>query len=79
MLPRMRTISETIKLLREHDPETCLTETALRRMVLTNQIPYTRVGKKYLINVDALICYLSGDKSFAESVTAAPKKRAVQL
>ncbi|MBQ9662376.1 MAG: helix-turn-helix domain-containing protein [Oscillospiraceae bacterium] len=78
MLPRMRTIPETIKLLREYDPGTSLTETALRRMVLTNQIPYTRVGKKYLINVDALIRYLSGDEIIMEPVTAAPPIRAVQ-
>ncbi len=79
MLPRMRTIPETIKMLREYDPETCLTETALRRMVLTNQIPYTRVGKKYLINVDALIRYLSGEAISTETVAEPPKIRAVQL
>ena len=79
MLPRMRTIPETIKLLREYDPETCLTETALRRMVLTNQIPYTRVGKKYLINVDALIRYLSGEAIITGTVTETPKIRAVRL
>ena len=79
MLPRMRTIPETIKMLREYDPETCLTETALRRMVLTNQIPYTRVGKKYLINVDTLICFLSGGAIKQELVTESPKIRAVQL
>lgn len=79
MLPRMRTIPETIRLLRECDPETCLTETALRRMVLTNQIPYTRVGKKYLINVDALIRFLSGETVITGTLTEAPKIRAVQL
>ncbi len=60
MLPRMRTIGETIRLLREQDPDTCLTETALRRMVITGEIPSVRVGKKYLICLDAIEAHLRG-------------------
>ena len=56
----MRTITETIKLLREQDPGTCLTETALRRMVISGDIPSVRVGKKYLICLDAIEAHLSG-------------------
>ena len=60
MLPRMRTIAETIRLLREQDPDTCLTETALRRMVITGEIPSVRVGKKYLIDIDHVGEHLRG-------------------
>ena len=62
MLPRMRTITETIKLIREQDPNTCLTETALRRMVIAGVLPaVVKVGTKYLVNVDSLILFLNGD------------------
>ena len=60
MLPRMRTITETIKLLREQDPDTCLTETALRRMVISGELPSVRVGKKYLLDIDRVGDHLRG-------------------
>lgn len=62
MLPRMRTIAETMKLVREQDPDTGLTETALRRMVIAGELPaVVKVGTKYLVNVDSLIQYLNGN------------------
>lgn len=60
MLPRMRTISEAAAWLRETDPNTAFTKTALRRLVVTGQIPSVRVGQKYLINLDTVESFLSG-------------------
>jgi len=60
MLPRMRTISEAAAWLREADPDTAFTQTALRRLVVTGQLPCVRVGQKYLVNLDAVESFLSG-------------------
>lgn len=51
---RMRTIEQAADYVREHDPETALTKTAIRRKVLTGEIPSTRAGKKYLLDLDRL-------------------------
>ena len=60
MTPRMRTLSEAAAWLRQQDPETAVTPTALRRLVVTGQIPSVRVGIKFLLNLDALEAFLSG-------------------
>lgn len=59
-MPRMRTINEAYKQLKESDPQTAVTPYHLRQMILNNKIPYIKAGKKYLINYDILIKYLSG-------------------
>lgn len=35
---------------------------ALRRMVISGKVPCTKVGKKYLIDMDVLFEYLKGTK-----------------
>jgi len=66
MLARMRTISEAIKEIRETDPQTALTQTALRRMVKIGEIPSVRAGCKYLVNLDTLFEYLSNPPNTAD-------------
>ena len=56
----MRTIAETAKHIRAVDPDTALTETALRRLVVTGALPSVRVGVKYLVDLDALDGFLAG-------------------
>ena len=57
---RMRTVPQAVKILREEDPETAVTLTALRRMVKQGRIPVTQVGNKPLIDLDKLPEYLQG-------------------
>ncbi len=57
---RTRTIREAASFFRESDPHTCLTETAIRRLVCTGAVPCARVGRKYLVTVEALEEYLAG-------------------
>ena len=57
---RMRTIEQAAEWLRENDPETAFTKTALRRLVTTGKVPSVRVGQKYLINLETLEDYLQG-------------------
>lgn len=55
-MARMRTIDAAITLIRQMDNGTSLTKYALRRMVLSGEIPSVVVGKsKRLINVDMLM------------------------
>ena len=62
MLPRMRTINQASAWLQENDPGTAFTQTALRRLVVTGQLPSVRVGQKYLVNLDVLEGFLRGDQ-----------------
>lgn len=66
MPPRMRTLTAAFAWLKENDPETSVTKTALRKMVITGAIPSVRIGEgskpKYLINLDVLSEYLHGSQ-----------------
>lgn len=58
-MTKMRTIRQTIELLQKSDPDTSLTEHALRMMVKRGDIPFLRIGNKVLINFNSLCQYLS--------------------
>lgn len=55
-----RTIKEAALWFKSHDPGTALTETAIRRLVRSGEVPSVRVGRKYLVNLEALESYLTG-------------------
>ena len=57
---RPRTIREAAAYFQESDPQTCLTETAIRTLLRTGAVPSARVGKKYLVTIEALEAYLEG-------------------
>ena len=57
--PRVRTLPAAAALLRELDPQTAVTLTALRRMVKRGEIPAVEAGTKRLINFDALLEHLA--------------------
>jgi len=56
-----RTIREAANYFREKDPQTCLTETAIRTLLRTGAVPSIRVGKKYLVSLEALEACLTGE------------------
>lgn len=58
-LPRMRTVHEAAEELRRMDEGTAVTEYHIRQLAVNNIIPRVKAGKKYLINLDALIAYLA--------------------
>ena len=58
---RTRTIKEAAAYFRKNDPQTCLTETAIRTLLRTGAVPSIRVGKKYLVSLEALDAYLVGN------------------
>lgn len=57
---RTRTIREAAAYFQEADPQTCLTETAIRTLLRTGAVPSARVGRKYLVTIEALEAYLEG-------------------
>ena len=68
MMARMRTQSQAFEWLKSHDPDTALTKTALRRLIITGAVPSVRVGQKYLISLEALEDYLYGANTALEPV-----------
>ena len=60
MSARIRTIDQASAWLKEADPETAVTKTALRRLVTTGQLPSVRVGSKYLVDLEMLEKFLQG-------------------
>ena len=58
---RTRTIKEAAAYFREADPQTSLTEFAIRSLLKSGKVPCARVGKKYLVSLEALEAFLSGE------------------
>lgn len=58
-MSKMRTISQAADYVKANDPESALTKTAIRRLVITGAIPTVRAGTKYLLDLDNLDAYLS--------------------
>ena len=52
-----RTIREAAVWFKSQDPQTCLTETAIRTLLRSGRVPCVRVGKKYLVTIEALEAY----------------------
>ena len=57
-MARIRIIADAYSQLKHDDPGTAITLCALRRIAKNGEIPTVLVGRKTLINYDALIEYL---------------------
>lgn len=57
---KLRTIRETIILLREEDPNTSINENYLRKLIKQDQIPHYNSGRRLFVNLDDLYAYFSG-------------------
>lgn len=55
-----RTIKEAAAHYKALDPDSALTETAIRMLLRTGRVPCVRIGKKYLVTLEALDDFLSG-------------------
>lgn len=72
---RTRTIREAAAHFRENDPQTSLTETAIRTLLRTGAVPSVKVGRKYLVTVEALEAYLKGEAEPTPQVQSSQRKR----
>lgn len=57
-IPRMRTVPEAAKELKEMDAHTAVTEYHIRQLALSGVLPRVQAGRKLLINFDLLLEYL---------------------
>ena len=57
-LTRMRTINKAIAAIKDEDPHTAFTPTALLRMIKSGELPSITVGTKYLVCLDTVLDYL---------------------
>ena len=58
-LKRMRTIPESLKLIKENDPDSSITYNAIKVLCKKEIIPYIHIGNKIVLNFDALLDYLN--------------------
>lgn len=75
---RTRTIREAAAYFQESDPQTCLTETAIRTLLRTGAVPCACVGRKYLVTIEALEAYLDGSTG-PEKPVQTPQGRKWQI
>ena len=68
-LARMRTLDECYNEIKAMDKNTAISKYYIRQLALSGKIPVVMCGRKRLINLDALIEYLSGSGT-AESNNA---------
>lgn len=59
---RIRTINAAIKELKTIDPGTCITPYALRELILNGNIPHSKAGNKYLLDMDDLERYFTASR-----------------
>lgn len=67
-VPTMLTIDETAAFFREKHPNTRITKFRIRKLVLSNQIPFVKAGNRYLINLEMFIEFLN-NYSYVNSYT----------
>ncbi|MDI3537687.1 MAG: hypothetical protein PWP30_2169 [Eubacteriaceae bacterium] len=73
-IPRIRTIPESAALIKELDEHSCLTQCAIRRLVLEGKIKSVKAGRKILINFDNLLEYLENPFLEDDPEEATPAK-----
>lgn len=56
-MTRVRTIKQTISLIREQDPNTAITEKTLRRAVKNGELPHRMAGTRILLDYDVVCRY----------------------
>jgi hypothetical protein len=64
---RLRTINEAYNFLKEQDPGTSISPYFIRKMIVDGQVPSFKVGRKYLLDVDALVVQLVAKLTTAET------------
>ena len=58
-MQQWRTPAKLIEEIKREDPNTCLTLYSIRQMLLNKEIQFIKRGRKYLVDKDSLLEYLS--------------------
>lgn len=70
-LPRMRTVTQAYAELIAIDPNTCISQNAIRQLVNTGVIPSLSIGRRKLLNLDILIEKLNDPLTLQDEVAHA--------
>ncbi|MGI1659409.1 MAG: hypothetical protein ACRKFN_10555 [Desulfitobacterium sp.] len=65
-MARMRYPEQALELLKKEDPETQVTLNFIRSLLAGNAIPYVKIGRRRLLNYDALVEYLANGSTREE-------------
>lgn len=72
-MPRMRTAGKALELIKAQDPDTEITLHYLRHLINTGKVPVTPVGRKKLVDADAVMEYIAaGEPPTATQTTEQP-------
>lgn len=66
MLPRMRTARGAIEEIKQMDPNTEITESAIRRAMKRGDVRTVANGRKLLVSLDELLRYFGGEEEEPE-------------
>ncbi len=58
---RMRTINESVAIIKEMDEQSAITANCIRTLCKEGKVHCVLTGKKILVDLDALIAFLSGN------------------
>ena len=58
---RMRTINESVAIIKEMDEQSAITANCIRTLCKEGKVHCVFTGKKILVDLDALIAFLSGN------------------
>ena len=58
---RMRTINESVAIIKEMDEQSAITENCIRTLCKEGKVHCVFTGKKILVDLDALLAFLSGN------------------
>ena len=64
-MARMRTAARVLEIIKEQDPDTEVTLHYLRRLIHSGKVPVTPVGRKKLVDADAVIAYIATGQTVA--------------
>ena len=55
VLPRMRSIRQALEMIKEEDPNSCLTSYYIRDLCKKNKVRYIKSGTKIMLDYDDLL------------------------
>ncbi len=62
-MTRLRTIRQTLDMIKANDPDSAITEYFIRTLVADHKIRTLKAGRKFLIDIDSLENFLSGENT----------------
>ena len=62
-MARMRTAARVLEIIKEQDPDTEVTLHYLRRLIHSGEVRVTPVGRKKLVDADAVIAYIAAGQT----------------